>query len=157
MPWHVWGRPITTTEMTDTTVHQPVIFNKKLILEGCRIWMVVYNDPVFTDLSMKIYSDRDGLPKKLLHTSTSSITKSQMHTLPNGVKEIFFTFDRPIFTETDTYHFVLTGTGYTGDDNSHLAWKKAFPDAVYQEGLPTLAMIRLGIWPYDIYFIGAEL
>jgi hypothetical protein len=154
--WRVWGWRYDTSELADTTVYQPVIFNKKAILEGCRIWVIAYNDPVFTSLSMKIYSDKDGLPKTLLHTSTNVVAKSDMLTLANGIKEIFFTFNRPTFNSTDTYHFVLNATGYTGNTGSHLAWMKAFPDPVYREGL-TLSVTNLNRNPMTIYFIGAEL
>jgi len=160
MAWEVWGNPYLTGELSNTTRHQPVIFHDDIVLRACRTWVVIYNNPVFTNLQMKIYSSElvggSQVPKKLLHTSSNSPTKAEIITLSNGVKEIYFDFDFPVFSANDTYHFVLSGTGYTGTTDSHIAWQKAFPDPVNRTGL-TLSANDIGIAPFQLYFIGSEL
>lgn len=156
MGWTVWGTELISTDLTSTAIYQPITFNDDIILRAVRTWVIVYNDPVFTDLSLKIYSNDAGLPKKLLATSTNVITKAEMITETNGVKEIYFEFNYPSFNGADTYHFVLNGTGYAPAGGSHLAWMKAFPDAVYQGGY-TPALETIGVAPYQLYCIGAAL
>lgn len=156
MAWRVWGEPITTSEAT-SGVSQKVKFNTNLVLRACRVWLIFYNDPALTSATMKIYSnDSSGNPKKLLHTSTTTLTKAQMITLENGVKEVYFEFDYPTFDADDSYHFVLFLTGYTGNDSTHVAWRQAWPDPVYTTNW-TPDLINLSVAPYTIYFIGSEL
>jgi hypothetical protein len=155
MSWAVWGKPITTAALS-AGVSQKVTFNSNLVLKACRIWLVFYNDPALTSLSMKIYSDDNGSPKKLLHTSTNSPTKAQIITLENGVKEIYFDFNYPVFDADDSYHFVLTGSGYTGTDATHIAWRQAWPDPVYDTNW-TPTWVNVNQAPYSIYFIGSDL
>lgn len=157
MGWRVFGEPFATADLASgLRVFQPVIFNKNIVLKACRAWFIVYNNPTFTDLSMAIYSNSAGAPKKLLHTSTNAITKATMCTLTNGVKEVYFEFNYPVFNSTDTYHFVPRATGYTGSDSSHLAWRAGFPDPVYRTNVDS-SYTKLGVSPYCLYFIGDDL
>lgn len=155
MAWTVWGDPITTAALT-AGVSQKVKFNTNLVLKACRIWLIFYNNPALTSLTMKIYSDDGGSPKKLLHTSTNSPTKAQIITLENGVKELYFDFNYPVFDADDHYHFVLFGSGYTGTDSSHIAWRQAWPDPVYDTNW-TPTWVNINQSPYSIYFIGSDL
>lgn len=152
--WKVYGNPILTADAS-AGVSQRVKFNSDVILKACRVWLIVYNNPSFTSMNMKIYSDRGGSPQKLLYTSTNSLTKAQIVTLANGIKEVYFEFDPQHFDGSDYYHFVLFGTGYTGTSSAHLAWKKAWPDPVHNANY-TASVENLGIAPYAIYFIGAD-
>jgi hypothetical protein len=152
--WQVYGDQFSTSEMTDTTKSALITFDKNEILIATRIWIVIYNNPTFTSLNMKIYSNDNGSPKKLIATSTNVQLKADVHTLDNAIKEIWFEFNKVNVKEGDSYHFVLNGSGYTGSDSSHIAWKKAFPDPVYSWGVVTLP--ALGRAPYDIYCIGAD-
>jgi hypothetical protein len=155
MAWDVWGIPISTSDMT-AGVSQKVKFNSNIVLKACRIWLVFYNNPSLTSLTMKIYSDDNGTARKLLHSSTTTLTKAQIITLANGVKEVYFDFNYPAFDADDYYHFVLTGSGYTGTDSSHIAWRQAWPDPVYTTNwTPTWTNISTA--PKTIYFIGSDL
>lgn len=155
MGWRVWGQPISTSDGT-AGVSQKVKFNTNLVLRACRIWLIFYNNPTLTSVTMKIYSDDGGTPKKLLHSSTTTLTKSEIITLSNGVKEIYFEFDYPAFDGDDYYHFVLFANGYTGTDSSHIAWRQGWPDPVYMTNY-TPSLVNLGVAPRTIYFIGSEL
>lgn len=160
MAWKVWADPFETSDLTTTNRFQPVTFGTDLILRAVRTWVIVYNDPAFTYLNMKIYSNEvvggNNTPKKLLATSSNTQLKANVHTLANGVKEIWFEFDYPVFNGSDIFNFVINGTGYTYADASHLAWMKAFPNPVYSGGY-TPAIETLPYAPYELYFIGAQL
>jgi hypothetical protein len=155
MAWKVWANPILTADLA-AGVSQKVRFNSNVVLRACRIWLIFYNNPALTDLTMKIYSNDGGVPRKLLHSSTTTLTKSQIITLENGVKEVYFDFNYPSFDGDDFYHFVLTGSGYTGTASSHIAWRVGWPDPVYLTNFtPNLA--NCGTAPLAIYFIGSSL
>ena len=160
MGWLVYGENLETSDLTTTAKFQPVKFGKDSILIGIRTWLIIYNDPVFTNLNMKIYSNDASSgansPKKLLATSTNVQTKTAIHTLENGVKEIWFDFDKPVFNGKDIFNLVLNGTGYIGTSDSHIAWLKAFPNPVYSSGY-TPSMLTIPYAPYEAYFIGASL
>lgn len=156
MAWEVWGDVLETSDLTSTNKFQPVTFGGDDIIRAIRVWIIVYNNPTFTDLCLKIYSNQNNTPKKLLATSTNVITKAQLCTLDNGIKEVWFEFDFPVFNKSDKFHLVLNGTGYTGLESSHLSIMKAFPDPVYSSGyVPAIETMLYA--PYQYYFIGAEL
>lgn len=155
MGWRVYADTYNSdSEMGDKT--QRVIFNKNIILRYVRCWVVFYNNPGVTSLNMKIYSDNGGAKGALLHTSTNSLTKAQMITLANGIKEIYFSFPDIQLDGVNTYHFALDGTVSGLSASSTVAWKHTFPDPYYRTGL-ALTLEELQVSPYDLYFIGAEL
>ena len=155
MGWRVWGDSFSTASMTDKSSYQKVTFDKNYIIKAIRSWFVVYNDPAFTSIHARIYSDEAGLPRKLLATSTNVITKAQMITATNGAKEVYFDFNNFSVRQDNAYHVVINGVGYTGSDSSHLAWMKAFPDPILVT-TPTLTANSIAVAPYQIYFIGSE-
>lgn len=165
MAWTVWADDWETGELANTNKFQTVRVNTDITLRAVRTWVVIINDPVFTDLSMDIYSNEersgDNTPVQLLHSSTSPSTgladvrtKSEIHTLEHGVKEIYFEFnDVPLQGDT-WYNFVMQGTGYVPTASSYLAWMKAFPDPVYSNNF-TPALETLPFAPYQMYLIGS--
>lgn len=161
MGWRVWGERLETGDLTSNPprVSQSVKFNENVVLRGCRTWIVVQNKSLITltGLTMKVYSDRAGAPGKLLHTSTKVWSGlSDIITLEHGVKEIYFDWDDPVFKSTDTYHFALAATTYTGDVDNHIAWRRGYPDPVYQTNLSILTT-KITVFPFALYFIGSEL
>lgn len=156
MSWQVKADWYSTSELNGISLHgQRVRFNRDIVLRGIRTWFVLYNDPVFTDLSLRIYSDRSGSPGKLITTS-SAVTKAELISLANGCKEAFWELDLPTFKGTDWFHIVPVASGYTGTSTSHIAWRKGWPDAVYTTGL-TPTYTNWPTQPYMIYFIGDDL
>lgn len=154
--WRVWGEILETSDLSGTRVYQPYKPNKNIVIIGCRVWIVVYNDPSFTDLNMKIYSnDSDDAPEALLATSTDVRTKSEIITDTNGVKEIYFNFNNFGMQKNDTYNFVLNGSGYTGSSSSHLAWMRGYPDPVHRPN--GFGYVDLAVAPFALYTIGADL
>jgi len=158
MGWKVFGWGYSTSELTDKSVFQPIKFNKNILLRAIRTWIIVYNDPDFTSLNLKLYSDNtdEGShePIKLLATSESK-TKADIITLENGVREVAFIFDDYPINKDTYYNLVLNGAGYTGSSNECLAWRKGFPDPVYSSGY-TPAIETVNKSPYEVYAIGAE-
>jgi len=159
MGWKVWGDNWETGELDNTNKYQTLrVNNSNIILRWVRTWVIVINDPVFTDLNMKIYSNEvvsgDNTPKKLLHTSlTPDLTKTQIIALENGVKEIYFKFNEVPLQKDTFYNFVVNGDGYVPTASSYLCWMKAFPDPVYSNNFtPTLE--RLPYAPYQMYIGG---
>jgi hypothetical protein len=153
-PWRVFGERYETADMSNTRVHQPTTFGQDVILIGCRVWFIVYNNPPFTSLSMKVYSNNAGSPKKLLHTSTNTQAKAAVHTLDHAVNEFWFDFASIPLRGGDTYHFVVNATGYTGTESSHLAWMRGFPDPVHRPS--PFGYVHAGVAPFTLYFIGSE-
>lgn len=154
--WRVWGDDFSTAAMTDTSMYQRVTFDRNYIIRGVRTWLIFYNDPALTNVNMKIYSDEGGLPRKLLATSTNTLTKAEIITLENGVKEIYFDFNDFPVKQDNSYHFVINGTGYTGSVSSHVAWMKGYPDPVLDQ-TPAPSFSNLLTSGYQLYFIGSVL
>lgn len=151
----VWANPFTSSEMTNTDKFIKFKTNKNLVVKGVRTAFVVYNDPVFTSLNAKIYSEDAG-PGELLYTSIDSRTKAEIHTLANGVKETYFTFnDIPLQSDTE-YNLVINGSGYAPTDNSYLAWKAAFPDPIYSDPGFQYIFTTLNRCPFEMYLIAGE-
>lgn len=159
--WKVWGDPITTADMSGNLVYQKLKPNDDIFCLAVRIWVIVYNNPTYTSLSLKLYSEDTATtaPGNLILSSDNVQLKADVCTLANGVKEIWFHFNSPngIALNTATnYYFVLNAVGYTGDASSHLAWMKAWPDPVYTTNLST-TVESLAVAPKTIYIIGSRL
>lgn len=157
MAWTVWAADWQAGELSDTTLYQPFRMNADTIVLAVRTWFVVYNDPTFTSLNAKIYSDelRSGVhtPVKLLHTSDSR-TKAQLHSQEYGVRETWFEFDPSVPLQGDTwYNLVINGVGYAPTSNSYLAWRHAYPDPVLATDY-VANPLNINAAPFDIYFIG---
>lgn len=152
----VWGKVLTTADMTSPNVFQPVIPNRDMVLKAIRTTFIVYNNPTFTAVGMKIWSNNGGVPGKLLHTATNTILKADLHTLANGIKEVYFEFNLPALDEANTYHFAPYATGYTGNDTAHLAWMHGFPDGVYKTNVPQ-TFENLLVRPFHMVLVGADL
>lgn len=163
MGWTVWGDVWESTlAMQNTTLFQTVQMNSDVILKAVRTWIIYIDNPVYTSLNMKIYSNEVvgsvNTPRKLLHTSTDVRLPSEIKgetNLPHGVREIYFNFDNVNLRGADKYNFVINASGYAPAGNAHLAWMKGFPDPVNRTGY-TPYIERIGVAPYQIYFIGGQ-
>lgn len=161
MGWEVYGQPYDTGELSDTSYYQSFRLNQDTIIKTIRTWFIVFNDPIFTDLTAKIYATDDQIedgtfpPTKLLHTSDSRL-KSQIHTLDYGARETWFQFSPTIPLEGNTwYALVINATGYIPTSSSYLCWMHAYPDPVYQTNW-TPSRYTVGKSPFQIYFEGAS-
>lgn len=153
--WTVYGDTFSTGDMTnaDRSMRFSPIENNVLLT--MRTWIILYNPPNFTNLVAKLYSDREGLPGALIATSVNSYNKADVLTTgPYGLKDIYFTFSPKISLSANLYyHFVLNCSGYTYAEESHIAWRKGWPDPIYG----TATFNNLLTQPYMCPLIGAKL
>jgi hypothetical protein len=154
MSWLVHAERFETADMTPPfRVYMPFSVTQKVRLKALRTWIVVYNDPVFTSIEMRLYSSRNGVPQKLLNTS-NAILKATLHTLDHGCKEVGFEFDNAEALEADREIILVPYiTGYTGNDSSHLAWRREYEDYVYSD-VADRVYKNLLLRPYHVAFVG---
>lgn len=132
----IWGDRFLTSEASTITADksQKVTFTKNRLLVAIRSKWVFFNNPSLTDITFRIYGERDSAPGLLLFTSTTR-TKAELITADNGIIESYWEFNSPdgVPLRKDTpYWFVPILTGYTGTVSSHVAWAKDWPDVVYK-------------------------
>lgn len=152
--WNVYADVLTS--LPDKSKFCPVRFDTDVELTVARTWIVLYNNPTFTQLTLGIYTDVAGQPGDLLFESTNVQTKPAITTANSAARDVWFEFkQRPWLKAHDRYNFVLGGTGYAFNKDSHLAWKKSYPDAIYPHGLNDGR--KLSSYPYDLAFLGKEL
>lgn len=157
MAWTVYGQPFSTASMTDTSIYQKFSPQSNLILRATRAWVIQVNDPSYTSINMKLYTNNAGSPRTLLATSTNSQTKSAMFGTSNsGVKEVYFTFSDLVLKEDEIYHAVINGSGYTGSDSSHLSWRQMLWEPVYRTNYDADYSAGL-LSPLGLTIIGAKL
>lgn len=137
MTWRVYADPLTETDLT-TATGKSIRFTpseKNLVITGCFTFLVFNNPGSFSDLVIKLYSDRETLPGSLIATATRVWDKSDLLTTHNnGIKYVGFSFGQNISLNLNTYyHLVLNCSGYTFGESSHIAWEKAWPDPIYNQ------------------------
>lgn len=160
MAWRVFADTFLTADLAADAVshYQKFSPHSDILMSMVRVWIIAYNNPTFTNLKAKLYSNKpDGTPGRVIATSETILTKAQIITSTNGAKEIYFKFNDPYgipLKSGDFYHIVLEATGYTYSDSSHLAWVKAWPDAGYSVGY-TPTYVNLGVAPKRLAIIGA--
>lgn len=154
MSWTVWANQFDSGELSTPTLYQLVSMNEAKVIRAVRTWVIITDDAVFNTLYMELWSAKNGTPLAKLATSDSR-TKSEIITLENGVKEVWFEFDDVTLGTSIDYAFVLQGTGYVPTTDGRISWMKAFPDPVYSTGYTPL-FENLPTAPYQMYFIGAD-
>lgn len=148
MAWKVFGERYDSLSGTDAS--QKFSVTDGTFIRGSQEWLIFYNSPTFTQLSMHIYTDRGGSPGSSIKTSSKTWTTAeiiaaatQLETgaaftdLRYGVVKLYWDWDDFPLRGGADYHFVLQATGYTGTASSHIAWRKGWPDPVYTEGVTT--------------------
>jgi hypothetical protein len=156
MSWIVYADPFeTTTALADGSfdIYTTAVFPENTSLTVARAWFVLYNDPTFTNLKMRIYNTRDVL----LAESTNSVTKADLLTTEvNGHKETYFLFNKFSVRANEEYRFRIVATGYTYSVSSFVAWTRAYPDPVYRLNAD-LTYTGLLKSAYTLYFGGAQI
>lgn len=157
MAWTVYCVPYSTAAMTDASIYQYFKPENNIILTALRAWIVQVDDPAYTSINMKIYSNSGGLPRTLIATSTNSQTKAAMFSTSNsGVKEVYFNFSPLVLKQDETYHAVINASGYTGTSTSHLAWRQMLWEPVYRTGY-NATFGGASVSPLGLTVIGAKL
>jgi len=151
-----FGEVLLTADATNFRVFQPVVATQDINMISIRSWFIFYNNPVFTTLSMEIYTNSpDDEPEALYATSTNPWPKANIFTLSNAVKSMNFDFDFLNIKAGEKYHLVLRLTGYTGTNSSHVIWYKSF-DPVYNTPLTSVGSIGSGCFHISTV-IGADI
>jgi len=153
--WTQYGDALTTSEASNKSRYLRFSPTENTVLLAIRTWVILYNPPSFTNLRCKLYADRNGLPAGLISTSTTTWSKTDLLTQYNyGTKEIYFEFSPTIALQENLYyHFVLNVDNYTYAEESHIAWRKGWPDPVYG----TATFENLLTQTYIFALIGAPL
>ena len=132
----VFGDWYTTAEATNLSKFQGFSPGRDMVLSGAKVFLIQNNDPTWTSVNLKLYSNASGSPRTLISTATETRLKSEIFvTEDSGIKEVPFSFDEIPLKGTDTYHLVLYFNGYTGSSSAHVAWQMAYFYPVYQTGL----------------------
>lgn len=154
----VQARPITTVEASNKSLFQTFTMIENTMVNTILAGLVFYNDPDFTNIVMKVYSNLDGAPDQLIMTSNNQFISHEIY--PEGYlgasKVIGFDFDPHPFQISQPYHAVINITGYTYSDNKHIAWRHSWPDPVYQRNL-VQSTKRLLNYPRHIVVLGSEI
>ena len=83
-------------------------------------------------------------------TSTNVQTKAAIHTDDHALKEIWVQFADISLNSSDRYHFVLNGTGYVPSATAFIAWRKGFPDPIYEFNIASLEPKDIGCLPFAL-------
>ena len=156
MGYRCWAERFVTADFSGSPVHkQGLVLNNALAIKAIRSRFVLFNNPSFTLLSLRIYSSISSDVGTLLLTSTTTWDKSSISSYAHAAREIYFEFNGEHLT-AGTYYIVPWLTGYTGTAGSHVGWVRAYPDPTYTTGL-TLQRRKLSSLPYSFGLIGDEL
>lgn len=156
--WKVYGNILETAEIngTDKSQAMKIKMNSNSIVKAIRTWFVFYNDPVFTELRLRIYEDQGGVAGKLIATSSNFFAPADVQTDAYAHKGLYFELPDIALKATQFYHVLPYAVGYTGNDSTHIAWSKAFPDPEYRDGL-SLTFESMHVSPYRLAIVGAPL
>jgi len=156
--WKVYGNVLLTSEIDGTDKSQAMRIrpNSNRVLRALRTWFIFYNAPVFTQLRLRIYEDQNGSAGKLIATSSNYFAPADCFTDPYAHKGLYFEFGDISIKSTNWYHILPYATGYTGNDSTHIAWSKGFPDPEYTTGL-TIDFESMHVMPYRLSLVGAPL
>lgn len=139
-----FGEVLLTADASNLRVFQPVVSDSSISFIANRTWFIFYNNPVFTSMSMDIYTNSpDDTPEALYASSSNSWLKADILTAANAVKSMNFNFDNLNLKAGERYHLLVRIAGYTGTNSSHIAWYKNF-DPVYNTPLTSLGSIGGG-------------
>ena len=158
MSWTVYGERLLSTDFTGSPrVYQPFTLNRETKVKALRTWFVAYGTPAFTNLSMRIYDAKSGVPTVLKHTFDKVWTPGQiLETHGYGLKEIYFDFTTPAWLRRDTtYCLVPWVSGNSFSATSFLSWVRGFPDPNTTHAV-TLAPSNISKVPYYMALIGAD-
>lgn len=162
MAWEVLGRTYyNDSDLTDTTVFQSIKFDYNVAIRALKLWVIVFNDPTFTSLNLKVYANNENAatnqPSSLLATADNTWAKADLHTQDYAAKEIYFEFANDLVLGGDSwYHVALNATGYSGaSETSHLSWMYAYPNIYYSEGV-TLSKVTASTYPLALHPIFSE-
>jgi hypothetical protein len=159
MAWRVYGDRFLTADFAGTPQKwQPFTLDYDHAIRVIRSWFVIYNDPVFTAIKMRIYSYKNNEPYQMLYETDVNLLKAEIHTNDHGFRNLYFEFsEAPYLKAGETYALVPWVTGYTGDADSHIAWGVNFPRLIYDHADTVTGVEDLYSCPFEFTMLGARL
>lgn len=178
--WRVYGDSITTGESLGSgnqiSKSQAITIPRDSLVLAIRSWFIFFNNPLFTDISLRLYSLNTtqsvmtlGTPPPLVAQSAvrlkSSIFRTNYSLTPlvdfncgSACREIYFEFNAPKGVPLkggDSYFIVPILSGYTGDASSHVAWRRGWftGEQVYAAN-PTYE--KLAVAPFVVSLIDSD-
>jgi len=155
MTWDFFADRIETADVGTIAAAQKFNPNKDIFVRDIRIGMVMH-DASFTTLGLKIHAIRAGGLGKLIATSTTTFTPSQITTLNFARKQINFDFDDIPLKGTDDYFLLLDLVGYTGSALNHIAWVKDQPVPIQSTGI-TVTFEGIHVSPREFNINSSEI
>jgi hypothetical protein len=161
LEWDHIGKPISTAEMAAAipSIVQGFMVTegyKNQLLKGVVVGLLYYNNPIFTDVKLEVWSNKSGLPGRLLHTSSDSFLQAECNTDLMVYRIQGFEFLPFGLKKNTLYHLAIRASGYTGDALNHIAWRQSWPDPQYPNGV-TLTLEYGTKFPFSASFITADL
>lgn len=158
--WDHIAKPISTADGAAAT---PTIFQSFEISSGYRNQIVkaivaglfFYGNPAFGNVRLEIWSDDNGVPGRLLQQS-GSFTQAECNTNTFAYRIMEFSFAGLAIKKNSFYHLAVRLSAYTGNANSHVAWRQSWPDPQYSTGI-TLTLENGLHFPYEAMFLTADL
>lgn len=159
-----WRTPVQCYDTADMasaipTVHQGItIGTANKVLRAIVAGLAFYAQPAFTTLVMELWSDNGGSPGVKIATSTNSFVPADCYDAgKNGVYR-FMGFEFPLITlrAGAKYHIALRASSYTGDFTTNMAWRFAYPNPQYAEGV-TLNAASGARFPLEASIVSADL
>lgn len=138
MTWKMYGETLAASDLSTTNIRCPIKFNSNVLVKGIRTCVILYGNPTYTNLRMKIYDNNflTNEPSLIKSTSLNAFNPNDLlETHPYGVKFIYFEFTPFGVDRNDLYHAVLSADSYAPTDNSFIAWRNFWPDPVYTENI----------------------
>lgn len=159
MAWRVYGNRFDTADFSGAPVKwQPFTLDHDHAVRVIRSGFVIFNDPAFTAIKMRIYSYKNNTPYQMLYETDVNLSKAEILSLDNGVRNVYFKFsEAPYLKAGETYALVPWITGYTGDESAHVAWKVEYPNLVYDHADTVGGVDSLYSCPYEFSILGARL
>ena len=160
MSYAVVGEVLKTADMATSppTFFHRFDVNRMMELKAVRLQVVKYGVPSLSSLGLELRSGYQAGSggRGLIATASTTYTLAGISTANYSCAEIFFEFDQaPLLAPNVEYTLNLTASGYTGDDDNHLAWVRTYPDPIVSfSGSTTFE--QLGRFPFHVALITRE-
>ncbi|WP_374029775.1 hypothetical protein [Bdellovibrio bacteriovorus] len=128
----VYADPLLSPDTTD--VFQILKCKKDVYLRGVRARLVVYNDPDFSGLKCSLRTVKNGMPASVRAISSNTLSKAEITTTGNGLREVYFEFELPYgfrILENEEIAICIEVQDYIPAADSYLAFVRAWPRPVY--------------------------
>jgi hypothetical protein len=145
MGWRVWGRDYQPSQLT-----QRLSLPIDTSLIGARVWVILFNSPVFNSVELQILSGN-----AVIAESTNTYTKTQISTFTHAAREIYFDFNNVNLKKNFEYGFRINLNGYLFVPGRMFSWMIDFPRPAYD---PTFvpSLVKLSSAPLTLTLIGSD-